>query len=372
MRITILSPPPNLSGGLRVVAMHARWLHEQGHEVRLAYPRGHPLPRIRGPRTLWLAARNALLPGADAASHFDALPVERIVLPAGHAPGDEDLPDADVVVATWWETAEWMTRLSPRKGAKAYFVQGHEIFDHLQADRVRATYRQPVRIITVSEWLRRTLLVEYGVTQVSLVPNGVDLRHFRYAPRQRNSPPTVGMLYSKVPIKGCDISIAAIRMARQRVPELRLVAFGNEDAPHRGLALPGPRAEYHCRPAQSLIPSLYTRCDAWLFGSRSEGFGLPILEAMACGTPVVASPAGAAPELLGSGGGMLVRPESPRAMADAIEQLCSCPGPVWASMSAAAVSTARQHSWEAAHRQFETALLAAAASVQPHRMECPA
>ena len=43
-----------------------------------------------------------------------------------------------VVIATWWETAEWVAGLSPRKGAKAYFLQHHEVHPGQPVDRVRA------------------------------------------------------------------------------------------------------------------------------------------------------------------------------------------------------------------------------------------
>ncbi|MGC8714943.1 MAG: glycosyltransferase [Leptodesmis sp.] len=49
----------------------------------------------------------------------------------------------------------------------------------------------------------------------------------------------------------------------------------------------------------------YSACDAWLFPSRYEAVGLPILEAMACRTPVIGTPAGIAPEMLSDGAGIL-------------------------------------------------------------------
>jgi glycosyltransferase involved in cell wall biosynthesis len=69
-------------------------------------------------------------------------------------------------------------------------------------------------------------------------------------------------------------------------------------------------AEYFHRPAQNELRSHYAACDAWLFGSRLECFGLPMLEAMACRTPVIAVPVGAAPDLLATGAGELVPAES--------------------------------------------------------------
>lgn len=79
--------------------------------------------------------------------------------------------------------------------------------------------------------------------------------------------------------------------------------------------------EYALCPAQNTLKDFYSKCDAWLFGSRSQGFGVPILEAMACRTPVIGNPTGAASELLSEGAGMLVEPEEPSDMARAIPEM---------------------------------------------------
>ena len=67
---------------------------------------------------------------------------------------DADLPDADIVIATWWETAEWVNALSPAKGRKVYFIQHHEVFSYLPVERSRATYRLPLHKIVISRWLK--------------------------------------------------------------------------------------------------------------------------------------------------------------------------------------------------------------------------
>ncbi len=140
-------------------------------------------------------------------------------------------------------------------------------------------------------------------------------------------------------------------------PRLKLVAFGYRD-PSPELPLP-PGAEFRKQPPQDTLKNIYGRCDAWLFGTRKEGFGLPILEAMACRTPVIGTPAGAAPELLERGGGMLVPMEDPRAMADAILKVCSMHATDWRAMSDAAHATATRYTWDDATDQFEAALVRA-------------
>jgi glycosyltransferase involved in cell wall biosynthesis len=83
---------------------------------------------------------------------------------------------------------------------------------------------------------------------------------------------------------------------------------------------------------------------------------LPILEAMACRTPVIGTPAGAAPDLLCDGGGLLVRPEDPRDMARAIVQVHAMDEPAWMSMSDAAYEVASRFTWDHATDLFEAAL----------------
>src|SRR5262249_60212775 len=125
------------------------------------------------------------------------------------------------------------------------------------------------------------------------VPNAVDAKLFALPPRCKPDRPTVGFVYRISPMKGWAIVKDAVQRVRRSIPELRLLAFGPE---HPGtIERPAGRMEYVHRPADEQLPQLYGQCTAWLFASHREGFGLPILEAMACRTPVIATPAGAPP-----------------------------------------------------------------------------
>jgi glycosyltransferase involved in cell wall biosynthesis len=266
----------------------------------------------------------------------------------------DDLPDADIVIATFWTTAEFVATLPAAKGRKCYLIQGHETHSGQALDRIHATFRSAMQKIVVSEWLRGVMAQEYGDTSSVLVPNGVDCAQFHAPPRVRNIVPTVGYLHHAAAFKGADIAIEAIAQARRRFPELRSIAFG------RGLLTEGPSdpglSEYFYRPAQSSIRDIYAACDVWLFPSRREGFGLPLLEAAACGTPLVAAPAGAAPEVLAEGIGILVEPDDPAAMAEGILRILDMSGAEWQALSARCVEVARQRTWAASEVRFESVL----------------
>ena len=355
MRITFLCPPFDLTGGQRVVAIYAERLQKRGHRVFVVCP-PRPKPSVRE------IARSLLFhrkwPVRATASHLDGTDVERRVLDRPRPVTDADVPDADVVIATWWETAEWVTALALSKGAKVYFLQHHEVFEHLPAERAGATWRLPLKKIVVAQWLADLARDRYGDTDARLVPNAVDPDLFHAPPRGKNKVPVVGTMYTTVQFKACDISLEAVRIASAQLPGLRLVAFGS--VPVDPLYPLPEGAEFHYRPPQDQIRELYAQCDAWLFSSRTEGFGLPILEAMACRTPVIGTPAGAAPELISQGGGCLVKPDDPADMAAAIVQVCSQSDADWRGMSDAAYSTATKYTWDDATDLFEQALMAAA------------
>lgn len=357
MRITFVLPGANLSGGVRVIAIYAEKLAQRGHDVLVLHP-WPPEPRMRDKIRSVLSGQGWPVPHDKKPTHFDGRNVERRILDRARPLTDADVPDADVIIGTWWETCEWIEGLSQKKGAKVFFAQGYEIFDWLPVDRVKATWRKPMHKIVVSEWLAKIAREVYGDREVSLVPNAVDARQFHAPVRDKNATPTVGLLYCAESIKGCDVALRAYQLAKQKVPSLRLRSFGG-DPPKRD-ALP-PEATFELRPPQDRLREIYAACDAWLFPSRNDGFGLPLLEAMACRTPIIATPTGAAPELTAAGAGALVRMDDPEDMANAIGRICDMSNPAWQAMSAHAHAIAQAHSWERAADQFEEALRLACA-----------
>jgi len=96
-------------------------------------------------------------------------------------------------------------------------------------------------------------------------------------------------------------------------------------------------------------PALYRAADLFVFPSSYEGFGLPPLEAMACGTPVVAAEATSLPEIVGSGG-MLVRTTDGGAGAEALLSLWR-DEPRRRALAAAALEQAARFSWRRTAQQ---------------------
>jgi glycosyltransferase involved in cell wall biosynthesis len=99
---------------------------------------------------------------------------------------------------------------------------------------------------------------------------------------------------------------------------------------------------------QEHLPSLYNAASVFVFPSLYEGFGLPVLEAMACGTPVVTSNVSALPEVAGDAA-LLVDPRDPHAIADAVHSVWSDPAER-ERLSRAGMERAASFTWEACAR----------------------
>lgn len=353
MKITFVCPYFGLSGGIRVIAIYADALQKLGHQV-LIMSQPKKKPNLKQQIKSFIRGEFKLFENKSEYSYFDDLSIPHKILETRRPLTDDDVPDADVIVATLWTTAEWVANLSPSKGAKVYFIQHHEIHDYYPIERVKATWNLPFHKITISQWLVDLAKNEYRDENVSLILNSVDTEQFNAPVREKQKIPTVGIMYSSTYWKGCDISFKALSLAREEIPNIRLIAFGAKKTTEN---LPLPKnTTYWKQPPQDQIKNIYGQCDVWLFGSRIEGFGLPILEAMACRTPVIGTPVGAAPELLAKGGGILVKSEDPEDMTKAIVKIAHLSNEEWQSMSDLAYKTATSYTWDDATQLFEQAL----------------
>lgn len=352
MRITIVSPTPNLSGGMRVKAKYADILQERGHEVLVV---SSPFKTVGFKSRAKALMKGRWLQTPSRESHFDRMKADLLLLDHDGPVTDADIPDADVVIATWWETAFAVAALSPNKGEKFYFVQGHEVHSHLPNHISAGSYYLPLHKIVVSGWLGEIMADRYGDTDVHLVPNSVDTSTFHALPRDRQSVPTIGLMYSTLPLKGVNTALEAIERVRQARPSTRLVAFGAK-RPSSKLQLPSD-TKFFLRPAQEELRKIYAMCDVFISASTSEGFGLPILEAMACRCPVVATRTGCAGDVIEQGvNGFLADVGDVNALAEGLLRVIDSSEKEWQSMSNAALAVASSYTWEDAADLFEAAL----------------
>jgi glycosyltransferase involved in cell wall biosynthesis len=191
--------------------------------------------------------------------------------------------------------------------------------------------RRLERVFTSSQASASQIERDFGVkpARLRMVANGVDTELFSPDPelvRNENEILCVGR--ASDPNKG----IATLVRALAKLPERVRLTLVDDDSP--GNSARQLARELGCAdrldivgrvPTETLV-HLYRRVALTVVPSRYEGFGLPAVEAMACGTPVVACRAGALPEVVGvGGGGILVERDDPGSLAAGIESLIQRP-----------------------------------------------
>jgi len=272
LRITFLVPGRGLGGRIKVMGEYAGRLRVRGHDVAVMYPGG--TRNVKRWLQRWTTRRTP-----------DALDDSGCTLTAVREFTPETVPDADVILTTGLRAVRAASALPPEKGRVVEIVQGTIDMQegHAEARRVMAL---PVHRVAVSDYVARYLKHEFGV-EAAVVPNGVDHSQFYNNERQFRTPRTVGMIYVAGEMKGTAEAFEAMRQVRDQWPDVRLVLYGAKrprNAP--------PRTEVFIRPKASRLRAIYSSCEIWLAPSRSEGFGLPVVEAMACGVVPVATRAG--------------------------------------------------------------------------------
>jgi len=317
MKITFVIANLDLSGGVISTLELANRLFLKDHKVTVVYP-----SIIIGPRLKWYNLRSIF-------SNFKASKKSQQILfnriqpkcPLLKIPtlNEKYIPDADVIIATWWETAYYVNRYAENKGVKFYFVRAYEIW-YGNRTLVDNTYNLPLNIITTSNYLKTILRKKFNIDPVALVPNGVDFNLFYKT--QRSSPQTrtkrIGMVYRHPKWKGMQDGFQAFQIAKDHYPDLQLVLFGSplrNDVPED--------VEFHEYPTLQELRQLYNSLDIFMLPSHSgEGFSNPPMEAMACGVPCVLTNVGAVPDYTIPGQTALVSPpQDPKSLAENIISL---------------------------------------------------
>lgn len=220
-------------------------------------------------------------------------------------------------------------------------------------------------ILTPSEYVRQKVMQRFDLSaeQVSTVMEGVNLEMFRPQPadsiRARYAIPGRYILFlgSLQPRKNITLLLEAWSRLQPDFPDVWLVAAGTTGHVFQRLELPAglQRVIFPGYVPDADLPELYSGAEAFVLPSLEEGFGLTVLEAMACGTPVIISKAGALPEVAGEAG-LQVDPFSAEELSASLRWLLS-DSDLRDDLKQRGLERARRFPWERSAEQIWEVLI---------------
>lgn len=317
----ILFPMHSLErgGGCRVVAEAANGLVARGHRVMLALPHGAPI-------------------------HWP-LTAEVVRVPALAA---QYLPPADVLIPTFYTT------MPPTVATGRPFIRFCLGFEPLwvpDPQTALQTYRHRRPVITISTWLQRVLWERAGRAS-HLVHLGVDRAAFHPKGNKGlyGSPSVAYLLRGPgYTWKGTDVFLQAMSMIHSRRPDVTFLIVANQEAAAPSLAVPHIILR---APDDREFAAILSAADVFVFSSLYEGFGLPPLEAMACGTAVVATANGGICDYAHHGyNSLLVPPGQAAPLAEAVLALLN-DGGLRETIAANGQATASVWTWHRFYDEF--------------------
>lgn len=193
--------------------------------------------------------------------------------------------------------------------------------------------RQIPELLTVSSSSATDIVADFAVSpdQLHVVPLGVDTELFKPSSLPRQPGRVMAIASADTPLKGVSTLLHAVAKLRtSRDLELRLVAKVETNGPtHKLIAELGISDIVHIASGltDAELAALFASAEVACIPSLYEGFSLPAVEAMASGTPIVASRVGALPEVLGTDGACadLVAPADVDALTNAVGKLLDSP-----------------------------------------------
>jgi glycosyltransferase involved in cell wall biosynthesis len=222
--------------------------------------------------------------------------------------------------------------------------------------------RRAARVIAVSVWTKRDVERRFSVAadKIDAIPHGVDHEHFKPLPpaeiaafraQHGIGDHAIFFLGSLEPRKNLPALIEAFSILDSRfsILDFQLFIGGSPGWKYddifkriQSLGL-GDRVKLLGRVSDEELPKWYGACAVFAYPSLYEGFGLPVLEAMACGAPVVTSNVTSLPEVVGDAG-IMIEPTDAKALADALSRVLNDDA-LHATMRSKGIARAAQFTW---------------------------
>jgi glycosyltransferase involved in cell wall biosynthesis len=225
---------------------------------------------------------------------------------------------------------------------QAGFAAWYRLFLPLLAKRVRM-------IFVSSEYVKQKVIRRFGIRNVIVTPNGVDRSVFHPAARQTQLDlPACYVLFvgSLEPRKNLQALLRTWSEIKDYFEETRLmiVGAGGHVFRHVDVSREVERVHFLGYVDDKTLAGLYANATCFVLPSKEEGFGIPVLEAMASGTPVIASDGGALPEVVGEAG-ITFCLSNPTGLTNSLIELLSNPE-LRATLKEKGLERAKKFSWQ--------------------------
>jgi glycosyltransferase involved in cell wall biosynthesis len=334
MKVAFLLPSCGIGGGCRAVMEFANGLLALGHTVRIIYKEEQPVSLTKriyrslkyGRSTNWLDSFKGSIEKYGENLEFSSF-----------SPGE-------IVVSMCSQTTLDAWRL-PETVKKVFHCHGAE---YENWDRFMAAINLPMPKIAISNHVKK-IIEKYSCEKgLEVIPNGI--HHDEYfvddSVERKGVGGCVRYSHSKDPVT----TIRVFSELRKQLPDIPLFSFG------AGKNEKQLKLVYTHNPTVEQGRRIYNSCKVWFLTSVQEGFGLPVLEAMACGCVVVSTLSGGPADMIRDGhNGFLVEVGNYGGAVYRIKQILNN-NEMRMQMARNAIDSAKEFSWGKSAKELEQTL----------------
>ena len=261
MKITILTPHLKISGGVIMLVAYAHYLFLLGHKTKVVT--NNPI--------VWRRNLANLLKQKPSWMRRLNFTIERI--PEFK---EEYFLEADILMVSTYKHANAIKNFSDKFGKKVCLIQHDERLYHGKSDEVTDAYKLPFKFIAVSTWVKERLKKDFN-KDAELLLNTLDKNIFYLREiKKSDCDIRILMLHHTYEWKGVAEGVEIVNSLKEKYKNIKLIMYGaRQEAVECD--------EYYYKPFGKKTAELFSECDIFLCPSWDEGFGLPSLEAMACG-----------------------------------------------------------------------------------------
>lgn len=313
MKINILLPgnTNKPTGGYKVIYEYCNKLSSYGHDICIYYYYGPMFENLHLPEKVRriIVKKFGETIGPGKWFKLDKKIKKKVIC------SSEEISNGDIVVATSISTAKDVYELPIECGKKIYFIQDFENWSYKDSE-VYESYNYDMTKVVVSNWLKK-IVDDNSKSQSFLVSNCINTDIFCNKYEERK-PHSIVFHYKSGEYKGAKYSFEIIDILKEKFKDLSVDIISSEKKPD----IVPDYCEYHYRISAEEISRINNRAQVFMCTSINEGFGLPGLEAMACGCALASFSYLGVLEYAKDGENSLLAPiKDSKKMADNIERL---------------------------------------------------